>query len=383
MLPGYTGGKLLWVKDNEPGIYQQGARFLLPKDYLRYRLTGDYATDVSDASGTGLFDVAQRQWADALIDRLDLPRDWFPVAHESGEFVGTVSASAAAETGLKAGTPVIAGGGDAIMQTVGSGSVDSRIVLLVTGTAGNVTVSVPSAITNPGGKLQVFCHAVPDQWAAMGVTLAAGSSLKWFRDTLGGLEVALAKDLPQGVYDLLNAEAETSPAGANGLIFLPYLQGERAPHTDVNARGAFIGLGLYSKRADMIRAIMEGVTFSLRDVLALIQASGITPEEVRSSGGGAASPIWRQIQAGVFNRVVTTITQSEGGSALGAGIVAGVAAGMWPSAADAVSLLTTATRDEPAAADAATYEALFAIYQGLYPALKPSFDALAARHADD
>ena len=377
ILPGYMGGKLLWVRDHEPEIYRQIARFLLPKDYIRYRLTGGYATDVSDASGTGLFDVAHRQWAGELIDLLDLPDTWFPRVHELAEIVGRITADVATETGLKTGTPVIAGGGDAVMQTVGSGAVDSNVVLLVIGTGGNVTVTVPAPIENPGAMLQVFCHVLPDQWVAMGVTLAAGNSLKWFRDTLGGMEVALARDLGQGAYDLLSAEAASAPPGANGLLFLPYLQGERCPHTDVNARGSFVGLGLYSSKPDMVRAVMEGVTYSLRDVLGLILASGIAPTRVHSSGGGAVSAVWRQIQADVFNRQVATLSHSEDASALGAGIVAGTAAGLWANAADAVSLLEVQTVNEPIAAHVLRYETLFAAYRRLYPAMKPVYDELA------
>lgn len=378
MLPGYTGGKILWVRDNEPEIHEQIARFLLPKDYLRYRLTGEYATDVSDASGTGLFDVRNRIWAHDLITKLGIPTSWFPTAYESTEFVGSITTAAAAETGLRVGTPVIAGGGDAVMQTVGGGSVNSDVVLLVIGTGGNVTVSTPKPIDNPNASLQVFCHVLPDQWTAMGVTLNAGNSLKWFRDTLGGLEMAIARDLPQSAYELLSAEAASAPPGANGLLFAPYLQGERCPHTDVNARGSFIGLGLYTTKSDIVRAIMEGVTFSLRDVLEQILAAGINPARVHTSGGGAASPVWRQIQADVFNRSVTTLDHSEDASALGAGIVAGVASQIWPSASEAVAKLHPQTHDKPTDTNVRIYNRLFESYRKLYPALRAVFDELAA-----
>ncbi len=380
MLPGYTGGKVLWVREQEPDIYRQVARFLLPKDYLRFRLTGEYATDVSDASGTGLFCVRERRWADDLIDVLGIPTEWFPPAHESADYVGSVTSWAAEETGLSAGIPVIAGGGDAVMQTVGGGAVDADVVLLVIGTGGNVTVSVPTPIANPNASLQVFCHVLPGQWVAMGVTLSAGNSMKWFRDTLGGLEVTAAKELPQSAYELLSSEAAMAPPGSHGLLFLPYLQGERCPYADVNARGSFVGLSLTTRKSDMVRAVMEGVTFSLRDVLELILAAGISPTRVHTSGGGAASPVWRQIQADVFNREVTTLDHSEDASALGAGIVAGVAAGLWESAADAVKLLPVKTLEVPIPSNVATYSALFAIYRGLYPALKASFEDLAGQH---
>jgi xylulokinase len=377
MLPGYTGSKILWVRDNEPDIYRQIARFLLPKDYLRYRLTGEYATDVSDASGTGLFDVRERRWALDLIDELGIPHGWFPESHESSDIVGSVTHQIATGLGLQAGTPVIAGGGDAVMQTVGGGAIRSDTALVVTGTAGNVTVSVPRAIENPGGSLQVFCHVIPEQWAAMGVTLTAGSSLKWYRDTLGGPEVALGQEQGRDPYDILGKEASNSPPGSHGLIFLPYLQGERSPHVDVNARGAFLGLGLHTRKSDLIRSIMEGVTFSLRDVLALIEAAGFHPSVINSSGGGSSSPVWRQIQADVFNRDVTTLDYSEDAGAIGAGIVAGVQMGFWPAVDNAVSLIQARTVDRPNPVHAATYDRLFRVYQGLYPALKPTFDELA------
>ncbi len=377
MLPGYTGGKLLWVRENEPQIYEKIRHFCLPKDYLRYRLVGEIATDVSDASGTGLYDVRQRRWADGLLEKLQLPQDWFPKAMPSGEYAGEISAIAARETFLKAGTPVIAGGGDAVMQMVGSGGINSEVVLLVIGTGGNVSVSLLQPIANPGARLQVFCHVLPQQWVGMGVTLSAGSSLKWFRDRLGSLETGLAKDLNRSAYELLGEEALQSPAGARSLIFLPYLQGERAPHADPWARGAFIGLSSVHTKQDMIRAVMEGVSFSLRDVLDLILKAGITPERVNVSGGGSSSPVWRQILADVFNRPVTSLDFSEDAGAVGAAIVAGVRAGIWETAEKASELIQRKTVDQPIPGQAARYSEQFAIYKDLYPALKPSFDRLA------
>jgi xylulokinase len=377
MLPGYTGGKILWVRENEPRTFEKTDRFCLPKDYLRYRMTGEIATDVSDASGTGLFDVRRKDWAFELVEKLGIPAGWLPRACESTEFLGEIPASLAAETGLKAGTPVSAGGGDAVMQTVGSGAIDSEIVLLVIGTGGNVTVSLPKPIDNPGASLQIFCHVLPDQWTGMGVTLSAGSSLKWFRDRLAGLEKALAPDLGVSAYEMLNLEAAGSPPGANGLIFLPYLQGERAPYADANARGAFIGLGLHHQKADMVRAVLEGVAFSLRDVLDLILKAGIQPVRVHASGGGSSSSVWRQILADVFNRSVTTLDYSEDAGAIGAAIVAGVSAGLWKSASQATALIQTRTLDQPEPGNPDIYAKYLAIYKSLYPVLKPGFDALA------
>ena len=376
MLPGYTGGKLLWVRENEPQIYEQTGSFCLPKDYIRYRLTGEIATDLSDASGTGLFDVRHKRWADALIDLLELERSWFPMAYEAGDFAGQIGAKLAAETGLVAGTPVTAGGGDAVMQTVGSGGTNSQVVLLVIGTAGNVTVSLPAPIDNPGARLQVFCHVLPGQWTGMGVTLSAGSSLKWFRDRLGGLETALASDLGASAYALLGEQARRSPPGANGLIFLPYLQGERAPHADPHARAGFIGLTSGHEKADLIRAVMEGVAYSLRDVLSLIIQAGINPSRVNASGGGSSSPLWRQILADVFDREVTTLDFSEDAGAIGAAIVAGVKVGIWSSAESAVQKIAVKTVDRPVSGNPERYARYFGIYQDLYPALKSCFEQL-------
>lgn len=377
MLPGYTGGKLLWVRQNEPHLYDQAAQFCLPKDYVRYRLTGELATDVSDASGTGLFDVRHKRWSTALLNLLDLDDRWFPPIFESGAFVGQVGPGVAAETGLAAGTPVIAGGGDAVVQTVGSGGINSEVVLLVIGTGGNVTVSLPQPIDNPGARLQVFCHVITDQWVGMGVTLSAGSSLKWFRDQLGGVETLLARQMKVNAYSLLSEQAKLSPPGANGLLFLPYLQGERAPHADPNARGAFIGLSSAHGKGDLIRSVMEGVAFSLFDVLALIEQAGIQPRRVNASGGGSTSPLWRQILADVFGREVTTLNNSEDAGAIGAAIIAGVKVGLWSSVERAAQLITVNTVDQPNAENQEIYCKHFEIYQNLYPALKESFQALA------
>ena len=378
MLSGYTGGKILWVRANEPDHYRRARRFCMPKDYIRYRLTGQVATDVSDASGTGLFDVRKREWARELLNLLDLPESWFPRVYESREIAGEIGPDVAGQTGLAAGTPVTAGGGDAVMQTVGGGAVDEKVVLLVIGTAGNVSISLPRPIDNPGARLQVFCHVLPERWAGMGVTLSAGSALRWFRDTLGREELAMAKELNVSAYELFGRQAATSSPGSNGLIFLPYLQGERAPHADANARAAFIGLSLPTGKADIVRAVMEGVSYSLYDVLGLILQAGISPERVHASGGGTSSAVWRQILADVFARPVTTLDYSEDAGAIGAAIVAGVQVGVWPSAEEAARLIQIRTVDEPQADASAAYQKYFEVYKGLYPALKPSFDRLVS-----
>lgn len=376
MLPGYTGGKLLWVREHEPELYAQIATVLLPKDYIRYRLSGELATDVSDASGTGLFDVRERRWAAGLLDKLNLPSGWFPAVYESGAVVGEIRDEPAAQLGLRPGTPVIAGGGDAVMQAVGGGAVNSDVVLVVIGTGGNVTVSTPRAIDNHAASLQVFCHVLPEQWVAMGVTLAAGSSLKWLRDTLGSVEMAVARNTGRDPYDVLVEEAAQSVPGAHGVLFLPYLQGERCPHPDENARGSFVGLGLRTTKPDLIRSVMEGVVFSLRDVLEVMRSAGVEPARVNASGGGSTSLLWRQIQADIFGRPVTTLQHSGDAGALGAGIVAGVTAGLW-NAEEAVARLQPETEDLPIGENVARYERLFSTYRSLYLALKPAYDELA------
>jgi xylulokinase len=378
MLPGYTGGKILWVREHEPEVYRRIAHLLLPKDYIRWRLCGQIATDDSDASGTGLFDVRKRRWAGALLDRLEIPHGWFPRVLPAAEVAGRLQAGTAAELGLPTGLPVIAGGGDAVVQTVGSGAVDSDTVLVVIGTGGNVTVSLPDCTPNPEGRLQSFCHVLPDQWVAMGVTVTAGSSLRWFRDTLGGPEILLARDLAVDPYELLGREAATSPPGAGGLLFLPYLQGERCPHPDAHLRGAFLGLGLHTRKADLVRSILEGVAFSLRDVLELILSTGIRPKSVIASGGGAASPLWRRVLADVFGREVATLEHSADAGAVGAAILAGIPAGFWPSAKEAVARIPRRTLDRPVEVNAALYDRLFELYRKQYPALKPTFDELSA-----
>jgi xylulokinase len=378
ILPGYAGGKILWVRDNEPENYSKIYRFLLPKDYIRYKLTGELATDVSDASGTGLFDVKRRIWSSELIEKLDLPLEWFPDVYESVEIAGEVSQKVSEQTGLIAGTPVIAGGGDAVMQTVGSGAISEDTLLLVIGTGGNVTVSMAEPIQNQEALLQVFCHVIKKRWTAMGVTLSAGNSLKWYRDNFCRVEVQTAQNLDSDPYIILNQEASIPPAGSNNILFLPYLQGERCPYPDPDARGLFIGLSSSTRNADMLRAVMEGVTFSLRHVLDVLKESGINPLQIHSSGGGSKSQIWRQIQADVFNCEVTTLHHSEDASALGAGIIAGVAAGIF-SSKDAISNIKIKTRDTPSSENVLIYERLFQIYKQVYPAVQPIYEEMAAK----
>jgi len=377
MLPGYTGGKILWVRENEPHIYEKIVKVLLPKDYIRYRLTGELATDVSDASGTGLFDVKKRCWSNALIDILEIPKEWLPSSYESSEITGFVSDVLTNELGLPPLLPVVGGGGDAVIQSIGAGAINEETVMVLIGTAGIVSTCLSRCHDNSEGKLQFFCNTISHSWVAMGVTLAAGGSLRWFRDTLGDLERMLAQNLHQSAYDIMNQEAINSPPGSRGLIFLPYLGGERCPYTDPDAKGAFIGLRLHTTKSDIIRSVYEGVMYSLRHVLELMYRMGICPSKIRFSGGGAHSSLLRQIMADVFNKQVTTVCSSEEGGALAAAIIAGVGTGIWPTVKEAVSMLKIENRTDPVPENVKIYEKLFYSYKKLYSRLKPTFHELS------
>lgn len=378
MLPGYTGGKILWVRENEPQVYEKIRRILNPKDYIRFRLTGEYATEVSDASGTGLFNVRERDWSYRLLELLDIPRDWLPQCYESPEISGKVTQSVASGLGLPAGLPVAGGGGDAVVQTTGTGLVEPGILGTTIGTAGIAAMALDRCYDNPEGKLQVFCNNMPDTWHTMGVTLAAGGSLRWFRDVLGGAEKEVSRWTGEEVYEILGREAAKSEPGSEGLLFLPYLIGERCPHADPQAKGAFVGLTLRHNRCHVLRSVFEGVIFSLRDVTELIKEMGITITQIRTSGGGALSNLWRQIHADVFNSEVVTVSGSGEGGAYGAALVAGAGVGMWSSVEEAAQVVKIETRNPAVPKHTEAYDRLFPVYQGLYSALKESFDHISA-----
>jgi xylulokinase len=373
MLPGYTGGKILWVRENEPRHYERIRWILNPKDYIRFRLTGERATEVSDASGTGLFNVWERRWSHQLLEILDIPKEWLPPCYESSEVSRKVTPRIAKELGLRPGLPVAGGGGDAVVQTTGTGIVEPGILGTTIGTAGNVTMALDRCYKNPGGRLQVFCNTMPNKWHAMGVTLAAGGSLQWFRDALGESEKKISEHTGKNVYDLLSREASRVKAGSEGLLFLPYLIGERCPHADPHARGAFIGLTLRHSKNHFIRSILEGVIFSLRDVAEAIKEMGVPITQIRTSGGGALSKLWRQIHADVFDSEVVTVSGSGEGGAYGAALVAGVGVGIWPTVEEAVKVLRVETKTSPIPRNVETYKRLFNVYQDLYGNLKSSF----------
>jgi xylulokinase len=363
-LTGFTAPKIVWVRRHEPEVYARIAHILLPKDYIRFRLTQDYHTDLAGAAGTVLLDVARRQWSEEVLSALEIPMAWMPKTHEGTQITGVVSEAAAQITGLKAGTPVVGGGGDQAAQAVGVGAVKPGIVALTVGTSGVVFAPLSRYSYEPEGRLHAFCHAVPGQWHFMGVMLSAAGSLQWYRDTL-----AANTD-----FDSLVNEAAAVPPGGEGLQFLPYLTGERTPHPDPLARGAFVGLTTRHTRGHMTRAVLEGVAFGLRDSFELIKNSGLTIEEVRVSGGGAKSPLWRQIMTDILNVPLKQVAAIEGAS-YGAALLAGVGAGLWPDVLTATQVIVAESETHPSA-NVAAYEQEYQIYRSLYPTLKDTFKAL-------
>ncbi|MFW6137994.1 MAG: xylulokinase [Spirochaetota bacterium] len=376
MLPGYTGGKILWVRENEPCNYEKIKKFVNPKDYIRYRLTGEIATEVSDASGTGLFDVKRRTWSRNLMEKLEIPPEWVPECYESTRITGKVTRTIAGELGLPGQVPVAGGGGDSVIQTLGTGVITSTVLMTTIGTAGIISTAFEDFRENPEGKLQVFCNVMPGTWHAMGVTLAAGGSMEWTKQTLGHSEKEVARMIGEDTHATISREAENSPPGSRGVIFLPYLTGERCPHTDPHARGAFIGLSMNTIKNDLFRSVMEGVIFSFRDVAELFNQIGMSFEYIATSGGGAQSNLWRQVHADIFKNKVITVSGSREGAAYGAVVVAGVGSGVWSDFKEASSLLTVETVNEPNPSTYPLYDHYYNIYRGFYPLLKNSFKAI-------
>ena len=362
-LTGFTAPKLAWVRDHEPDVWRRIAHVLLPKDFVRLRLTGDYALDKADGAGTLLFDLAARDWSPEVLSALGIDPAWMPRTYEGPEVTGTVTATAAAATGLRAGTPVVAGGGDQAANAVGVGVVSPGIMALSLGTSGVVFAATDRPIHEARGIVHAFCHAVPGRWHMMSVMLSAAGSLRWFRDTLA----------PGVEFGALVGSASEVPVGSDGLFFLPYLTGERSPHPDPLARGAFIGLTIGHDRRHMTRSVLEGVAFGLRDGLDLMTAAGMpAPAQIRASGGGTASALWRQILADVLDAEIATVDTAEG-AAFGAGLLAAVGAGWFPTVESATDALVSATPVAAPGADAPRYAEAHAIYRDLYPALAPSF----------
>jgi len=360
MITGFTLPKLLWVRDNEPHHFGRLQKILLPKDYIRFRLTGEYASDVADSSGTGLFDVVTRRWSKTMLEKLKLDAAMLPRVVESPEVTGTVSAAAAAATGLCEGTAVVGGAGDQAASAVGNGIVFPGVASCTLGTSGVVFAHLDRPNYDKQGRVHTFCHAVPGKWHVMGVTQGAGLSLQWMRKTL----------MPGTDYDAMTAEAAESPVGAHGAFWLPYLMGERTPHLDAGARGGWIGLTAKHTRPDLIRALLEGVSFSQRDCLELIEEMGVEVNAVRLSGGGARSALWRRILADVLSKRVTTLATQEG-SAYGAALLAMAGSGAFSSVEEACGAVIEETAvTDPVAHSSQLYDRQYQVYTRFYPALR-------------
>jgi xylulokinase len=368
-LPGFTAPKLVWVRDHEPDVWARVAHVLLPKDYVRLRLTGLHAMDKADGAGTLLFDLAARDWSPDVLAALRVDPAWMPPTFEGPQVTGSISMEAAAATGLSTGTPVMAGGGDQSANGVGVGAVVPGVVALSLGTSGVVFATTESAsIRDPRGQVHAFCHAVPDRWHLMTVMLSAAGSFRWFRDAL-----AAGED-----FGVLAAAAGEVEAAGDGLFFLPYLTGERSPHPDPLARGAFVGLTVGHDRRHLTRAVLEGVAFGLRDGLDQMLAAGMPmPTQIRASGGGTASPVWRQILADVLGAEIATVSTTEG-AAYGAGVLAAVGAGWHPTVEAASAAMVRVTPMAAPGRAAATYADAHQAYRALYPALAPTFHRSAA-----
>lgn len=369
-LPNFTLTKFLWVREHEPENWKRVRYVMLPKDYVRMRLSGDRAIDMADASGTLLLDVAQRRWSHEVIEAMEFDERLLPPLYESPDVCGAISAEGAAATGLKSGTPVVAGAGDQAAGATGMGIVLPGAVSATIGTSGVVFAATDRPALDPKGRLHTFCHAIPGRWHVMGVTQAAGLSLRWFRDQFG-----TGTDDGRNPYERLIEEAAKTKPGSDGLIWIPYLMGERTPHLDPNARAAFIGLTASHMRGHLVRAILEGVAFSLRDTFTIFEEMKVPVSRIRLGGGGARSPLWRQIQADVYRHDVEVV-QAEEGAAYGAAILAGVGVGMWPSVDAACAAVvrvaeTIAVRPKVAEIMNDAYSA----FRRAYPATKSVFPA--------
>lgn len=372
-LTGFTAPKILWLRKNEPRHFGRTRQILLPKDYIRYQLTGEYATEVSDASGTLLLDVVNRCWSRELLNALQLDSELLPKVYESEEVSGRISAAAAEETGLLPGTPVVGGGGDQAAGAVGNGIVRGGAVSATMGTSGVVFAHSDQVQVDPLGRLHTFCHAVRGKWHVMGCVLSAGGSLQWFRNQLCQEEIAAARKKKVDPYELISEMAASAPAGSEGLFFLPYLTGERTPHADPNARACWVGLSLRHGKAHMARSVMEGATYAMRDTLEIIRSMQIPVKEIRLSGGGARSAFWRQMQADVYGQTVSTINAEEG-PAYGAALLAAAGTGCYRNVVEAcqatIEVVSNTRRNRAAAGQ---YDRCYPIFRHLYQSLKSDF----------
>jgi xylulokinase len=364
-LTNFTLTKCLWVRENEAENWSRVRSLMLPKDYVRLQLTGERATDVADASGTLLLDVTNRRWSHEMLELAEIPESLLPALYESPEICGEISSAGAAATGLQKGTPVVAGAGDQAAGSIGIGVNSPGTVSATIGTSGVVLAATDHPALNPAGRLHTFCHAIPGRWIVMGVTQAAGLSLRWFRDQFG----ARCGESVES-YDELIAEASKIAAGCDGLLWAPYLMGERTPHLDPSARAVLLGLTASHTRAHVIRAILEGVAFSLRDTFTIFREIEVPVRTIRLGGGGARANLWRQIQADVYGHAVETV-QAEEGAAYGVALLAGVGANVWPSVDDACrSVVRVAQTTHPNAGDSQILEKAYSAFRRVYPAMK-------------
>eukprot|EP00913_Durusdinium_trenchii_P008964 g8430.t1 len=376
-LTGFTAPKILWLRNNEPALYDRVRKVLLPKDYIRFRLTGAFATEVSDASGTLLLDVKNRCWSQSLLDALQIDIGLLPKVEESEDVSGQVTKGVADQLGIPAGVPVVGGGGDQAAGAVGNGIVSAGAVSATIGTSGVVFAHSDEVQTDPEGRVHTFCHAVRGKWHVMGCVLSAGGSLQWYRNALAHAEQSVAIALGIDPYEIITQEAAKAPVGSGGLYFLPYLTGERTPHADPHARGAWIGLSLRHQKPHLARAIMEGVTYAMRDSLEIIEGMQIPVTETRLSGGGARSQFWRQMQADIYGREVCTINAEEG-PAYGVALLAAAGTGAYKNVVEACNAtIGINTRTPESKEAAAEYDRRYPIFQKLYRSLKDDFRSIA------
>ncbi|HOL35204.1 MAG TPA: xylulokinase, partial [bacterium] len=378
VLTGFQAPKILWLKNNHPDIFKKIKKVLLPKDYIRFKLTRSFATDVSDASGTSLFDVKKRTWSNEIFDALEFSHQWFPACYESVEITSKTSKETEQLTGIPEGTFVVAGAGDQAAGAIGTGITKEKLISISLGTSGVVFAFSEKPSVDPCGRLHTFCHAVPGKWHLMGVMLSAGGSFRWFRDALGKHEIEQAKKENRDVYEILTAMAEKAAAGSDGVIFLPYLSGERCPYPDPNAKGVFFGLSLKTTKAEMIRAVLEGVSFGLRDSVEIMKEIGLPfGGHCRISGGGARSSFWAQLLADIVGEKMVRLV-SEEGPAYGAALLAGSGTKLFPPIEETCDMFIS-IKDEfnPDTDHYKFYDKIYKIYRNLYTALKPSFDLLA------
>jgi xylulokinase len=376
-LEGFTAPKIIWVRDNEPKVFEKVRRVLLPKDYIRFLMTGEQATEVSDAAGTLMFDVKNRRWSEEFLKATGISRDFLPPVFESTDVCGVVTSAFAGLTGLKAGTPVVGGGADNTCGATGTGIVKEGRVLASLGTSGVIFAHTDEVKSDPRMRVHTFCHSVPWKWYLMGVTLSAGGAFRWYRDTFADEEKKEATKQNRDVYDLLTAEAETVPPGSEGLFFLPYLMGERTPHQSANARAAFIGFSTRHNRTHCVRAVLEGITFGMRDSLEIMRELGLKVQEIRLTGGGGKSLFWRHLQADIYGAEVVTVNNTEG-PAFGAAIMAGVGVGVYQDIIEGVEQLVTVVEHiQPRIEAVERYNDYYELFRELYPALKDSYDRIS------